>query len=503
MRFETYKTEGFYDELFFENGEPRPCAEPLIETINELPDGELQRRQKTAEASFMDTGITFAVYGNKDGSEKIIPFDVIPRIVDAKTWENLEKGLKQRTHALNCFLNDIYGEQKILRDKVVPDTLVNTCTAFRKECMGLVPPRKIWAHITGTDLVRDKDGTFYVLEDNMRCPSGVSYVLQNRRILKQTFPKVFSKCAIRPVDEYPAKLRAMLEYLASNTDNPKAVVLTPGVYNSAYFEHSFLSQQMGIELVSGSDLIVIDKKVYEKTTQGLVQVHVIYRRIDDEFLDPLTFRKDSLLGVPGLFEAYKAGNVALANAPGCGAADDKAIYTYVPDIIKYYLGEENIIPNVPTFVCEDPVKRNHVLSNLDKMVVKAVSESGGYGMLVGPHATEKEREEFKEKIKANPRNYIAQPMISLSRVPSITENGFEGRHVDLRPYIVQGEDIYVIPGGLTRVALKKGSVVVNSSQGGGGKDTWVIAPDKGAPEQGQGLQYMQHQQQQQQQERRK
>lgn len=503
MKFETYKTEGFFDELFFENGKPRPCAEALIETINELPDGELQRRQKTAEASFMDTGITFAVYGNKDGSEKIIPFDVIPRIVDANTWANLEKGLKQRTQAMNCFLNDIYGEQKILRDKVVPESLINTCTAFRKECMGLVPPRKIWAHISGTDLVRDTDGTFYVLEDNMRCPSGVSYVLQNRRILKQTFPKVFSKCAIRPVDEYPTKLRAMLEYLAPNTDNPKAVVLTPGVYNSAYFEHSFLSQQMGIELVSGNDLIVIDNKVYEKTTQGLIQVHVIYRRIDDEFLDPRTFRKDSLLGVPGLFNAYKAGNVALANAPGCGAADDKAVYTYVPDIIKYYLGEENIIPNVPTFVCENPVKMQHVLANIDKMVVKAVSESGGYGMLVGPHATEKEREEFKEKIKANPRNYIAQPMISLSRVPSITENGFEGRHVDLRPYIVQGEDIYVIPGGLTRVALKKGSVVVNSSQGGGGKDTWVIAPDNGAPEQGQGLQYMQHQQQQQQQERRK
>lgn len=502
MNFEEYKTEGFFDELFLEDGKPRACAEALVETINELPDGELQRRQKTAEASFMDTGITFAVYGNKDGSEKIIPFDVIPRIVEADVWENLEKGLKQRTLAMNCFLNDIYGEQKILRDKVVPENLINTCTAFRKECMGLVPPRKIWAHITGTDLVRDKDGTFYVLEDNMRCPSGVSYVLQNRRILKQTFPKVFSKCAIRPVDEYTTKLRTMLEYLAPNTDNPKAVVLTPGVYNSAYFEHSYLSQQMGIELVSGNDLIVIDNKVYEKTTQGLVQVHVIYRRIDDEFLDPLTFRKDSLLGVAGLFEAFKAGNVALANAPGCGAADDKAIYTYVPAIIKYYLGEENIIPNVPTFVCEDPVKMNHVISNLDKMVVKAVSESGGYGMLVGPHATEKEREEFKEKIKANPRNYIAQPMISLSKVPSITENGLEGRHVDLRPYIIQGEDIYVIPGGLTRVALKKGSVVVNSSQGGGGKDTWVIAPDKGAPEQGQGIKYMQHQQQQQQQERR-
>lgn len=503
MKFESYDTEGFFDELFYEDGKPRPCAQALIETINQLPDGELQRRQKTAEASFMDIGITFAVYGNKDGAEKIIPFDVIPRIVEAKTWANLEKGLKQRTEAMNCFLNDIYGEQKILRDKVVPEELIKTSTAYRKECMGLVPPKKIWAHITGTDLVRDKDGTFYVLEDNMRCPSGVSYVLQDRRILKQTFPQVFSKCAIRPVDEYPAKLRAMLEYLApAHVDNPHVVVLTPGVYNSAYFEHSFLAQQMGVELVSGNDLIVNDKKVYAKTTKGLVPVHVIYRRIDDEFLDPMTFRPDSLLGVPGIFEAYKAGNVALANAPGCGVADDKAIYTYVPEIIKYYLGEDNIIPNVPTFVCEDEVKMKHVIANIDKMVVKAVSESGGYGMLVGPKATEKEREEFKEKIKVNPRNYIAQPMISLSRVPSIVDGGFEGRHVDLRPYIIQGEDIYVLPGGLTRVALKKGSVVVNSSQGGGCKDTWVIAPDKGAPEQGQGQQYMQHQQQQQQQERR-
>lgn len=502
MKFENYDTEGFFDELFFDNNQPRPCAEALIDTIEELLDGELQRRQKTAEASFMDTGITFAVYGNKDGSEKIIPFDVIPRIVEANVWAKLESGLKQRTEAMNCFLNDIYGEQKILRDKVVPEELIKTCTAYRKECEGLVPPRKIWAHITGTDLVRDKDGTFYVLEDNMRCPSGVSYVLQNRRILKQTFPKVFSKCAIRPVDEYPTKLRNMLEYLMPNVEKPRAVVLTPGVYNSAYYEHSFLSQQMGIPLVSGNDLIVKDNKVYAKTTQGLLQVHVMYRRIDDEFLDPLTFRPDSLLGVPGLFEAYRAGNVALANAPGCGVADDKAIYTFVPAIIKYYLGEDNIIPNVPTFVCEDPVKMQHVLANLDKMVVKAVSESGGYGMLVGPHATQQQREEFKEKIKANPRNYIAQPMISLSRVPSIVDDHFEGRHVDLRPYIIQGKDIYVLPGGLTRVALKKGSVVVNSSQGGGCKDTWVIAPDKGAPEQGQSQQYMQHQQQQQQQERR-
>ena len=496
MKFDNYETNGFYDELIQENGKARPCAKDLIETIEEMPDGELQLRQKAAEASFMDTGITFAVYGRKEGSEKIIPFDVIPRIVDSKTWSVLEKGLKQRTEAMNCFLNDIYGEQKILRDKVIPEELINTCTAFRKECIGLVPPRKIWAHITGTDLVRDKDGTFYVLEDNMRCPSGVSYVLQNRKVLKQTFPKVFSKCAIRPVDEYAAKLRSMLKYLApENIDEPRVAVLSPGIYNSAYYEHSFLAQQMGVELVTGDDLVVIDNKVYEKTTRGLKQIHVLYRRIDDEFLDPKVFRADSLLGVAGIFDAYKAGNVALANAPGCGVADDKAIYNYAPAIIKYYLGEENIIPNVPTFVCDEPKKMNHVLANIEKMVIKAVSESGGYGMLIGPKATKQEIEEFKEKIKANPRNYIAQPLISLSIVPTIVDGQFEGRHVDLRPYIIQGKDIYILPGGLTRVALKRGSFVVNSSQGGGGKDTWVIAPEEGAPEEEQVKQYMQQQQQ--------
>jgi len=498
MNFDQYDTEGFYDELFLPGGIPRPEAEPLINRIKELSEEELRRRQTAAESAFVANGITFAVYGDKRGKDKIIPFDVIPRIVNAADWTKIEAGLKQRTTALNHFLNDIYGEQKILRDKIVPESLIKSCPAFREQCLNFAPPRGIWAHITGTDLVRDSDGTFYVLEDNMRCPSGVSYVLQNRQILKRTFPQVFSHCSIRPVDEYCAKLRTALEYLAKDVENPHVVVLTPGVFNSAYFEHAYLSQQMGVELVCGTDLVVQDKKVYERTTRGLVQVDVIYRRIDDEFLDPLAFRPDSVLGVPGLMEAYKAGNVVLANAPGCGVADDKAIYTFVPQIIRYYLGEEMLLPNVPTFVCEDPKQKQHVLANLDKMVVKATCESGGYGMLVGPHATAKERNEFKQKIENNPRNYIAQPMIALSRVPCMTQNDFEGRHVDLRPYIVQREDIYVMPGGLTRVALRKGSVVVNSSQGGGGKDTWVIAANEHAPEHGQARQWVEQQQQQQQ-----
>ncbi|WP_308602926.1 circularly permuted type 2 ATP-grasp protein [uncultured Fibrobacter sp.] len=495
MNFKNYNTEGFFDELFFADGTPRVSAEPLVSRIQELPEGELARRQIAAESAFFANGITFAVYGNKAGKDKIIPFDVIPRIVSAADWKLLDKGLRQRTEALNCFLNDIYGEKKILRDKIVPESLIRTCPAYREQMENFPIPRKIWAHITGTDLVRDTDGTFYVLEDNMRCPSGVSYVLQNRQILKRTFPQVFSRCSIRPVDEYCARLRSALEFLTENVESPKVVVLSPGVYNSAYYEHAFLAQQMGVDLVCGNDLLVKDLKVYARTTNGLVQVHVIYRRIDDDFLDPLAFRADSVLGVPGLMNAYKAGNVALANAPGCGVADDKAIYTFVPEIIRYYLGEEAIIPNVPTFVCENATQRKHVLENIEKMVVKATSESGGYGMLVGPKASKAECESFKEKILANPRNYIAQPMISLSRVPCIVDGGFEGRHVDLRPYIIQGKETYILPGGLTRVALKKGSIVVNSSQGGGCKDTWVLAENEHAPEHGQARQWMEQQQQ--------
>ncbi len=496
MNFSNYATEGFFDELFLPDGIPRPGVMPLLKRLEELSPEEINLRQKAAEVAFYQMGITFAVYGNEAGADKIIPFDIIPRIVSVSDWEKLDRGLRQRVEALNCFLNDIYGDQKILRDNVIPKSLVKSCVAFRTQCMGFTPPRGIWAHISGTDLVRDSDGTFYVLEDNMRCPSGVSYVLKNREILKQTFPKVFGTSPIRPVEEYASKLRQALEYLAPDrVCAPNVVVLTPGIFNSAYFEHSFLAQQMGVSLVEGADLVVRDSRVYSRNTKGLVPVDVIYRRIDDDFLDPLTFRENSAIGVPGLMDAYRKGNVAIANAPGCGIADDKAIYAYVPQIIRYYLDEDAILPIVPTFVCENSTECKHVIANLDKMVVKAANESGGYGMLVGPHASFAEREEFKKKILANPRNYIAQPMISLSRVPTIVEGELEGRHVDLRPYIVQGKETYVLPGGLTRVALRKGSIVVNSSQGGGVKDTWVLSGTEVAPELGQAVRQWQQQQQ--------
>jgi uncharacterized circularly permuted ATP-grasp superfamily protein len=355
----------------------------------------------------------------------------------------------------------------------VPEHVVRSATAFREQCMGWRPPRGIWCHITGSDLVRDSDGTIYVLEDNLRCPSGVSYVLENRRIMKQTFPQVFEVSRVKPVNDYPSKLLEMLECLTP-TAWPTVVVLTPGPYNSAYFEHSFLAQQMGVQLVEGRDLVVVDGYVCMRTTEGLERVDVIYRRLDDDFLDPRTFRPDSTLGVPGLMEVYKEGRVALANAPGTGVADDKVVYAYVPKMIKYYLGQDPILPNVPTYLCWDQKDAAYVIDNLDKVVVKAANESGGYGMLVGPHATAAQRSDFADRIRANPRNYIAQPTLALSCVPVMVEGHFEGRHVDLRPYVLYGEDIYVLPGGLTRVALKEGSLVVNSSQGGGSKDTWVV-----------------------------
>jgi len=424
----------------------------------------------------MQLGITFNVYGEQAGVEKIFPFDIVPRIVSATEWTRLEKGLKQRIHALNLFINDLYHGQKILKDGVVPRELILSAKSFRQQCVGWNPPRGIWCHLTGTDLVRHRDGQIYVLEDNLRCPSGVSYVLQNRQVMKSLFPRVFAASKVRPVQNYPLKLRDMLEFLAPDAVSvPRVVLLTPGSYNSAYFEHSFLAQQMGIELVEGRDLVVEDGVVLMRTTSGFERVDVIYRRLDDDFLDPLCFRPDSMLGVPGLMEAYKAGNVALANAPGTGVADDKVIYAYVPRIVKYYLGEEIIVPNVPTYICAEEKGLQYTLENLDQLVVKAANESGGYGMLVGPHSTKEQRTDFAERVKANPRNYIAQPTLALSRVPTICGDSFEGRHVDLRPYILYGKEIFVLPGGLTRVALKKGSLVVNSSQGGGSKDTWVLA----------------------------
>ena len=476
MRFFAYDTAGFYDELFEPNGSPRPQAELLIHTIENLSDGQLLRYQHAADRLLLQMGITFNVYADSAGTERIFPFDLIPRIVTASEWQRIEHGLRQRIHALNEFIDDIYHDQKILKDGVIPREVIFSANSYRPQCQDLNPPRRIWCHITGTDLVRHTDGQYYVLEDNLRVPSGVSYVLENREVLKHIFPQVFEGLAVRSVNEYPSRLLEMLESIAPRSvDRLCVVLLTPGMYNSAYFEHSFLAQQMGVQLVEGRDLTVRGGEVYMRTTTGLERVDVIYRRIDDDFLDPEAFRADSLLGVPGLMAAYKAGKVSLANAPGNGVADDKVIYAYVPDMIRYYEGEDPILPNVPTYLCWRDADRKHVQTNLESLVVKSANESGGYGMLVGPHSTADEREEFAARIEANPRNFIAQPTLCLSRVPTIVEDHFEGRHVDLRPYVLYGKDIYVLPGGLTRVALRRGSLVVNSSQGGGSKDTWVLA----------------------------
>jgi len=476
MRFLDYHADGFFDELFGEDGCPRSSARTLVRNIEGLPEGELLNRQKAAERALLQMGITFNVYGENAGTEKIFPFDLVPRIVPAAEWSRIEKGLKQRIHALNLFINDLYHDQKILKDGVIPKDIVLSSKVYRKECIGFNPPRGIWCHVTGTDLVRHSDGNIYVLEDNLRCPSGVSYVLENRAVMKSMFPQVFAQSKIRPVANYPSRLRDMLEFLAPDgVTSPRCVLLTPGIYNSAYFEHSFLAQQMGIELVEGRDLVIDDGHVCMRTTKGFERVDVIYRRLDDDFLDPKCFRPDSMLGVPGLMEVYKKGNVALANAPGGGVADDKVVYAYVPRIVKYYLGEDIILPNVPTYICSEPDDLKYVVEHIDQLVVKAANESGGYGMLVGPHSTKEQCAAFAEKVKADPRNYIAQPTLALSRVPTVVDGHFEGRHVDLRPYILYGKEIFVMPGGLTRVALKKGSLVVNSSQGGGSKDTWVLA----------------------------
>ena len=473
-----YLTDGFYDELIERPGAPRQGMEPLFSKLEEIGGEGVTHRQRDAEELMFRLGITFNVYGDERREERIFPFDLIPRIIPAKEWEWIERGLKQRIEALNLFITDVYHDQKILKDKVIPEFVVNSSKCFREQCVGLTPPQGIWCHVTGTDLVRDRDGQIYVLEDNLRCPSGVSYVLENRDVMKHAFPELFEMWSIRPVDDYPNHLLQTLQHLAPyGADQPKVCLLSPGIYNSAYFEHSFLAQQMGIELVEGSDLVVSNNQVMMRTIRGFERVDVIYRRIDDDFLDPKAFRPDSLLGVPGLMDAYKAGRVALANAPGTGIADDKVIYAYVPQMIKYYLDQDAIIPNVPTYVCWDEKDQKHVLENLEHFVVKAANESGGYGMLVGPHASAADIEVFREKIVQDARNYIAQPTLGLSRVPVIVDQSFEGRHVDLRPYILYGKSIYVLPGGLTRVALKKGSLVVNSSQGGGSKDTWVLVGD--------------------------
>ncbi len=475
MRFDNYQPDDFYDELFIAPGQPRPEAQPLIDRVNSLAAGELQQRRQAACQALLKLGATFNVYGDAEGTERIMPFDIIPRIVAGQEWNLLERGLKQRIQTLNLFIADVYGEQKIIKDGIIPKELIDSASGFLPPCVGLKPPGGIWCHITGTDLVRDRDGQWYVLEDNLRCPSGISYVLENRRVMKSTFPQVFKRMQIQPVDEYPSHLLETLLNLAPDgLPDPTVAVLTPGMYNSAYFEHTFLAQQMGIELVEGRDLVVADGYLQMRTTKGLKRIDVIYRRIDDAFIDPTVFRADSLLGVPGLMEVYRAGRVAIANALGTGVADDKVIYAYVPQMVRYYLGEEIMLPNVPTYLCWEPQQLDYVLANLEKLVVKAANESGGYGMLIGTQSTAEQRTEFALRIKANPRNYIAQPTLCLSRVPTLLGEQFEGCHVDLRPYILYGKDVYVHPGGLTRVAMKRGSLVVNSSQGGGSKDTWVL-----------------------------
>ncbi len=479
--FSNYDLGGFYDEMFSAPGVPRPHYRRLLERYQNMADrGELLARQKDADQTFINRGVTFTVYSDKSGTEKIFPFDLVPRIIPAAEWNHLEQGLKQRMTALDQFLNDIYSDQRIVNEGIVPRELVESCAHFRKELVGMDLPRHRHVHINGTDLIRDADGIYRVLEDNLRTPSGVSYVLENRQIMKRVFPNLLRHYHVRPVAGYTSDLLDLLNWLApAHVPEPNVVLLTPGVYNSAYYEHAFLARQMGIDIVEGSDLVIENDRVYMKRTGGLMPVHVIYRRIDDDFLDPTVFRKDSLLGVPGLFEAYRKGNVALTNPIGTGIADDKAVYYYVPKMIEFYLGEEPIIPNVETYLTSDDDERKYILENLPQLVVKSVNEAGGYGMLIGPHSTKKEIKEFAKKIVANPRNFIAQPTLSFSRCPTLCGREMGGRHVDLRPYILNGESVKIVPGGLTRVALRKGSLVVNSSQGGGSKDTWVLADDHG------------------------
>ncbi len=474
--FSHYEFGKGYDELFTRDSVPRPHYEALYKYLCSLDPDELNRRQNAADQSFLHQGITFMVYSSNDGVERIFPYDLLPRILTGREWERLDRGLTQRIVALNRFLKDIYHEGHILKDGVVPKELIFSSKHFRREMKGMSVPQDTYITIVGTDLVRIDDGTFVVLEDNLRVPSGVSYMLANRQVMKRVFPAQFHNYGVRPVANYGQALLMTLRSLApSRIDDPNIVLLTPGVYNSAYFEHTFLARQMGIPLVEGRDLVLHNNFVYMRTTKGLQRVDVIYRRVDDDFLDPLVFRPDSILGIPGLFNAYRAGNVTLANAVGTGVADDKAVYAYVPAIIKYYLDEDPILDNVETYLLDDRAQRMHVLDRLDQLVVKAVGESGGYDMLIGPHSTAEERSQFRERILARPRNYIAQPTLNLSCAPSFVNDRIEARHVDLRPFILSGRDgVTIVPGGLTRVALKKGSLVVNSSQGGGSKDTWVL-----------------------------
>ncbi len=474
--FAAYNRGSCYDEMFEPDGHPRPHYRELVTFLERFTPQQLEQRVQAGQLAFLERGVTFGVYGSEQGAEKIFPFDIIPRIIAAAEWQEVERGLRQRLHALNLFLEDIYHDQKILKDKVVPAELIFSSTQHRKEFQGLDVPKGVYVHVCGTDLIRHPDGKYRVLEDNLRVPSGVSYVLENRRVMKQVFPAVFENHQVQTVVDYPQRLLQTLRQVSPVPD-PNVVVLTPGMSNSAYFEHAFLALQMGAELVEGRDLVVENDRVFAKTTEGLRPVEVIYRRMDDDFLDPEVFRKDSALGIPGLMRAYRKGRVTLANAIGTGVADDKVIYAYVPEIIRYYLGEEAILQNVETYRAEEPDHLAYILENMAHLVVKEADNSGGYGMLMGPSATPAEIEDFRAKILASPRKYLAQPVVNFSRHPTFypEDHTLFGCHVDLRPYILNdGESIWVMPGGLTRVALTKGSLVVNSSQGGGSKDTWVL-----------------------------
>ncbi len=473
--FENYQTESFYDEMFGADGTVRAHCAPLLERFSSIDAGEFENRRQACDAHFLRQGVTFNVYHDDQGTERIFPFDPVPRVISADEWDHIEAGLSQRIIALNLFLHDIYHDQQILKDGVIPACYIEEARHFRPEFRGVNVPEDIYIQICGSDLIRGDDGQYYVLEDNARCPSGASYLLENRNALKRAFPGLFDAMGVRPVDAYPRELRRMLEFISPHREGDAVcVLLTPGCYNSAYFEHCYLAREMGIEIVEGKDLVVLDDFVYMRTTKGLERVDVIYRRIDDDFIDPTVFRKDSVLGVPGIMQAYRAGNVALANAVGTGVADDKAVYHFVPKMIEYYLGQEAILPNVPTYLAHEESDRKYILDHLPELVVKSANESGGYGMLMGPTASKAELAEFRAKILEDPRNFIAQPVVNLSRCPTWCDGGFEGRHVDLRPYIIYGESVQIVPGGLTRVALNKGSLVVNSSQGGGSKDTWVL-----------------------------
>ncbi len=473
--FQGYAPEAFFDEMFDATGDVRTHYQRLLTRYSGMSSEEFQKKRDLADNAFLTQGVTFTVYNDLEGTERIFPFDLIPRIIPRAEWEHVERGLGQRITALNLFLHDIYHEQKIVHDGIIPAEIIHSAAHFRPEFMGFNVPKDIYIHICGSDLIRDQDGNYLVLEDNARSPSGVSYLLENRQAMKRVFPNLFSRYLVRPVDTYCLELLDVLRFIAPYANpEPTVVLLTPGIYNSAYFEHSFLARTMGIEIVVGADLVVQDGIVFMKTTRGLKRVDVIYRRIDDDFLDPRVFRADSVLGVPGMVDAYRRGNVSLANSIGTGVADDKVTYYFVPKMIKYYLDQDPILPNVETYLSFFESDRKYILENLDKLVVKSANESGGYGMLMGPQASAEQREGFRKAIEENPRNYVAQPVVRLSRSPSFCEDHFEGRHIDLRPYILYGEKITIIPGGLTRVALRKNSLVVNSSQGGGSKDTWVL-----------------------------